>query len=65
MPINLKAESVFKLKANKLKSTEQVSQELSNDDQHKIQNNGVENIKIGQVNIEESFEKDKFLNTRN
>lgn len=65
MPINLKAESVFKLKANKLKSTEQVSQELSNDDQQKIQNNGVENIKIGQVNIEESFEKDKFLNTRN
>lgn len=65
MPINLKAESVFKLKANKLKSTEQVSQELSNDNQQKIQNNGVENIKIGQVNIEESFEKDKFLNTRN
>ena len=65
MPINLKAESVFKLKANKLNSTEQVSQELSNDNQQKIQNNGVENIKIGQVNIEESFEKDKFLNTRN
>jgi hypothetical protein len=65
VPINLKAESVFKLKANKLKSTEQVSQELSNDDQQKIQNNGADNIKIGQAVIEGSFEKDKFLNTRN